>query len=106
MIYGLKHKCPSNNKLERLKFFDIWEDLKQDADLGVLTKPFPNTIIWNSVKHNKFNKAVSSKKIEFRSNEGSADMSYADFKSLVRDLYACAIVLSKINLLIMLQPIH
>lgn len=43
---------------------------------------------------------MRSKEIEFKSNEGNAILSYSNFVSLVRELYACVLVLIKIGLII------
>ena len=68
--------------------------------LSTFTKPFPNTIYWNSSKHGGISKKVRTKEIEFKSNEGVKTLSYSDFISLVRELYACTLPLTKINLII------
>ena len=69
LIYGIKHNCHTNQDLEKLDFHHIWKNLKQDSNFGVFTKPFPNTIYWNALKHNKFRKNVGSCEIELRSNK-------------------------------------
>jgi hypothetical protein len=69
-------------------------------DYSVFTKPFPNTIYWNESKYSRVTKKVRSKEIEFNSNEGNAILSYSDFVLLVRELYACVLVLIKIGLII------
>jgi len=43
---------------------------------------------------------VRSKEIEFNSNEGKVILTYSDFVLLVRELYACVLVLIKIGLII------
>jgi hypothetical protein len=95
LIYGIKHNCHTNHIC-----FIIWKNLKQDSNLGVFTKPFPNTIYWNALKHNKFRKSVGSCEIEFRSNNGRRILNYPDFRSLIRELFACTLVLTKINLML------
>jgi hypothetical protein len=100
LIYGIKHNCHTNQDLEKLDFHHIWKNLKQDSNFGVFTKPFPNTIYWNALKHNKFRKNVGSCEIELRSNNGRRILNYSDFRSLIRELYACTLVLTKINLML------
>jgi hypothetical protein len=68
--------------------------------LSTFTKPFPNTIYWNPSKHGGVNKKIRTKEIEFKSNEGVKRLSYSDFISIVRKLFACALTLTKINLVI------
>ncbi|MGA9150789.1 MAG: hypothetical protein WBZ36_09435 [Candidatus Nitrosopolaris sp.] len=65
----------------------------------MFTKPFPNTIYWNASKHNGITKNVGLRRIEFNSNDGNEILSYSDFVTLVRDVYACMIALVKINLI-------
>jgi len=88
------------SKLENTDFYKIWKKLKDDEVLNTFTKPFPNTIYWNASKHGGISKKVRTKEIEFKSNESVKRLSYSDFISLVRDLYACALPLTKINLII------
>jgi hypothetical protein len=103
LIYGIKHNYNTDQeieKLEKAKFSDIWKDIKDDINFKLFTKPFPNTIYWNASKHSGITKKVTLKQIEFRSNEGDKTLSYDDFATLVRELYACMIALLKINLII------
>lgn len=103
LLYAIKHNYSSGkdiNKLGTSMVSDIWKDLKNDKDYSIFTKPFPNTIYWNASKRSGIIKKVTSKEIEFKSNEGTRTLSYSDLISLVRELYACALVLIKIGLII------
>ena len=106
MLYGIKYNYTTTEqiqKLEKKEFYEIWKDLRDDSRFNLFTKPFPNTICWNASKHNGVFKIVGKKEIEFKSNEGSRTLSYRDFFSLVREIYACIIVLLKITLMIRFQ---
>jgi hypothetical protein len=99
----MKHNYSSEqdiHKLENTEFYTIWKELKDDEILSTFTKSFPNTIYWNASKHGGIRKKIRTKEIEFMSNEGGKRLSYSDFISLVRELYACALPLTKINLVI------
>jgi hypothetical protein len=87
-------------KLEKTEFYEVWKGIRKSPDYNLYTKSVPNTIYWNAAKHNKCFKNVSTKQIIFRSNDGNADLTYSDFISLVRDLYACTLTLTKISLMI------
>jgi len=103
LIYAIKYDFSTIKDLDKLQttdFYKVWKDLKEDSNFSMFTKPFPNTIYWNASKHNKCKKIVNSNAIEFRSNNGTRILSYCDFISLVRELYACTLVLTKINLVI------
>jgi len=65
----------------------------------VFTTPFPNTIYWNASKHNGVTKNVGLRQIQFSSNDGNETLSYCDFVTLVREVYACMIALIKMKLI-------
>ena len=96
-LYGLIYITKYCVDCVRKKSLAIWYHI---INLGVFTKPFPNTIYWNALKHNKFRKNVGSCETEFRSNSGRRILNYPDFRSLIRELYACTLVLTKINLML------
>jgi hypothetical protein len=103
LLYAIKSNYSSQKDIDGLEttnFYDIWKVLKNDVDYSVFTKPFPNTIYWNASKHSGITKKVRSKEIEFKSSNGSDILPYPNFVSLVRELYACVIVLIKIGLII------
>ena len=102
LLYGIKYKYNPKQitNLEKTSLFDVWKDLKNDTDMKLFTKPFPNTIYWNASKHNGITKRVNDKSISFTSNEGDKAISYEEFIQLVRELYACTIILVKINLML------
>jgi hypothetical protein len=103
LLYAMKHNYSSEqdiSKLEKTEFYKIWKELKDDEVLSTFTKPFPNTIYWNASKHGGVSKKIRTKEIEFKANEGVKRLSYSDFISTVRELFACALTLTKINLVI------
>lgn len=106
-MYGIKYSFTSKQiiKLEKTKFFDVWNDLKNDDERKLFTKPFPNTIYWNASKHNGITKKVNDKSVTFISNEGEKTISYEDFIQLVRELYACTVILIKTNLILTFQTL-
>jgi hypothetical protein len=104
LLYGIKHGYKGiglAEKLEQKKFYNIWQDLKDDVNFKIFTIPFPNTVYWNASKHGGITKRIRQKELEFKSNEGEILLSYTEFITTVRELYACSIVLGKINLMIM-----
>lgn len=107
LMYGIKYSFTSKQiiKLEKTKFFDVWNDLKNDDERKLFTKPFPNTIYWNASKHNGITKKVNDKSVTFISNEGEKTISYEDFIQLVRELYACTVILIKTNLILTFQTL-
>jgi hypothetical protein len=109
LIYGIKHNYHTDQEivnLENTLFHKIWKEIKDDVNFKLFTKPFPNTIYWNASKHGGITKKVTLKQIEFRSNDGYKAISYGDFVTLVRELYACMIALLKISLIIISHPLH
>jgi hypothetical protein len=103
LLYGIKNNYSTDQEMERLektKFHDIWNDIKINTNFNLFIKPFPNTIYWNASKHAGITKKVSLKEIEFKSNDGTKALSYRDFISLVRELYASTLVLVKMNMIV------
>jgi hypothetical protein len=103
LLFGIKHDygMELTDKLEKTEFHLIWKDLKDDKDFKIFTLPFPNTVYWNASKHAGITKRVKQKELEIKSNEGNMSISYSYFVALVRELYACCIVMGKVNLMIM-----
>jgi hypothetical protein len=104
LLYGIKyHKYQDIDKLERINFYKVWADLREDDDYNLFTKPLLSTIYWNASKHNGITKVIYSKTIRFESNEGMKEISYNDFLALVKELYACVCALMKFNLILFFQ---
>jgi hypothetical protein len=107
LIYAIINKhwtmqTPPNLDIER-NFYKFWNAVKNDAAFSVLTKAVPDTIAWNASKHGGCSKSVNSKRIEFTSNDGTIVLTYSQFISRVRELYACTVALVKISLMITLN---
>lgn len=92
-------RTPPN--LDKKDFFEVWKGVKKDPAFSILTKAVPDTIVWNASKHAGYTKLVGSKKVKFNANEGTISLTYSDFISRVRELYACTLALAKISLMIM-----
>ena len=91
---------PIPPNLDTKRFFEVWDAVRNDPAFNILAKAIPDTICWNASKHNGYTKFVGFKQVEFKSNEGSITLTYSDFISRVRELYACTLALTKISLMI------
>jgi len=105
LLYGVAHNYSPNQivVLQKKRFYEIWDDLRNNSEFAIFTNTIPNTVYWNASKHGGVEKVVRSKEIRFKSNEGEEVVSYSNFVSFVRDLYALTIVLIKIKLMIVLS---
>jgi hypothetical protein len=103
LIYAIMNSywtMPTPPNLDKMKFFEIWDAVRNDHTFNILAKAVPDTVCWNASKHDGYTKLVSSKQVKFKSNEGEITLSYSDFVSRVRELYACTLALTKISLII------
>jgi hypothetical protein len=106
LIYAVINKHWTTQKppnLDKKDFHEIWKAVKNDTGFNVLTKAVPDTIGWNASKHIGYSKSVGSKQVKFTSNDGTITLTYSDFISRVRELYACTLALVKISLMITLN---
>jgi len=102
-IINIHWTLPTPPDLEKEELYGVLKAVRKDAAFNVLAKAVPDTIGWNASKHIGYNKFVGSKQVKFTSNEGIKTLTYADFISRVRELYACTLVLTKISLMIALE---
>lgn len=91
---------PTHPNLDKKRFFEVWDAVRNDPAFNILAKAIPDTICWNTSKHDGYIKFVSSKQVKFTSNEGTITLTYSDFIFRVRELYACTLALTKISLMI------
>ena len=94
---------PKPPNLDKKNFFEVWDAVRNDPASNILAKSIPDTICWNASKHDGYAKFVSSKEVKFTANEGTITLTYSDFISRVRELYACTLALTKISLMITLK---